>query len=178
MGSSVRTAAAFGPSALWVADAMKKHGTNRFLLAPIDTEQHVGPMAMGLAEALASTLGKRVAVLRGRGVDDISSENAGVEIIGPADPGVSSGLEDLLADVGRRADVILYLGTPLLAGPESVIVARTIPHVIVAAQIGRTSKSQIQRVVQLARREPFTIVGSILLERHRYIPRWLDRWLE
>jgi Mrp family chromosome partitioning ATPase len=188
-------------SAQWLTGALEKYATNRVLLAPVLAETDPGRAIAQILRALVQRRHKRILVINCNPeltisanafqkssfaglMDDLHSEpsRAGgkahlVVSASPFDDAESLGMkfEDLLRELSSGLDLIVCVGKPLLAGPESLRIAEAIPWVVVVAEAGKTTLPELNRLLEMAKREPFTILGGILEQRKRYIPRWADR---
>jgi hypothetical protein len=205
LGSATLAAAnefqAFEPSAQWLTGALAKHAANRVLLAPVLAESDPGPAIAQILGALVQRGHKRLLVINCNPdltiasnafqkstfaglMDDIHREASWpgrkAHLIISASPfldaeSLGMKFEDMLRELSQGLDLIVCVGKPFLAGPESLTIAGAVPWVVVVAEAGKTTLPALSRVLEIARREPFIILGGILTQRKRYIPRWVDR---
>jgi Mrp family chromosome partitioning ATPase len=189
------------PSAEWLMGALEKHAANRVLLAPVLAESDPGPAIARILGALVQRGHRRLLVINCNPdltiashafqtstfaglMDDVHREapwsGAKARLVVSASPfldaeSLGMKFEDMLRELSRGLDLIVCVGKPLLAGPESLTIVGAFNWVVIVAEAGKTTLPALSRVLEIARREPFTILGGILTERRRYIPRWVDR---
>ena len=190
-----------GQSGQWLTGVLEKHAANCVLLAPILSESGSASAITGILSALARRREKRLLVIncnpdlaisssafQGITFADLvegmrrkqprSGEQA--QLVVSTNPfldaeSVGMRFEDLLGELSQALDMIVCVGSPLLAGPESLNIARVIPRIVVIAEAGKTTLPQLNRLQEIAKRESFVILGGILKQPKRQIPRWIER---
>ena len=186
-------------SAWWVANALNRTNSKRLLLLPMEFAPGLGALASSMAATLAESLNGRVLFLNcdpdlkvppggisTESLDQVASDpmfnaslpNAPCVVKAsfvPAGSHSSAELSAALDQIEARMDLILCVGKPLLQGLEAAALASVCPNVVLFVEAGKTSNRQVEYALDVAKRESFSIVGSILRRRRRYIPVWIDR---
>lgn len=116
--------------------------------------------------------------------DCIQVTSAGLSVIagGRHNPGTTPArlgprLQEVLREVEDLADIVLIDAPPLLVQADALIAGTVVPQVVLVVESGRTDYDTLDRVKRELATEGVGIAGTILVKHQRFIPRWIDWWL-
>ncbi len=100
----------------------------------------------------------------------------------PQDPPAllgSEGMRKLIFELATRFDVIIYDSPSILAVADPVVLSRLVDRLVLVAQAGMTSQSQLARTLEIVREAHVNLVGTVLSTArsldsagsHYYIPQ-------
>lgn len=124
------------------------------------------------------------AVARGdRGVMDcVQKDPAGLPVIPAGNFETSAGLKDLEAalcqsvqELQNDFDFILVDAPPVLESADILVAVGVIPNAILVAGSGRVSQANVRKACRQLGEARTKVLGAILNERKRILPRWLRR---
>jgi succinoglycan biosynthesis transport protein ExoP len=101
-------------------------------------------------------------VVRSTGVDRVSLITAGSPPPNPAELLGSGAMKRVIADLGARADIVIFDSPPSLAVADSVVLATLMDGVAVVVGFGETKRSSTRRAIDILRRANTRVFGTVL----------------
>lgn len=86
-------------------------------------------------------------------------------------------IDALLSGLGLRYDVTIVIGGAALVDPYALILADSVPGVVLVVRSGRTRLADAGRAKSLIESAGGSILGVVMTHRQTYLPAWLDRRL-
>ncbi|MFC7052623.1 hypothetical protein ACFQI3_07975 [Hansschlegelia quercus] len=96
----------------------------------------------------------------------------------PGGGDLRTGLTDvLLSELGKLYDVTVIVTGPVIADPYALILADSVPGVVIVIRSGKTRLAEATRVKSLVEAAGGSIVGAVMTYHKQYLPDWLARRL-
>jgi len=115
-------------------------------------------------------------------LDCVQKDPTGLPIIPIGDFQSGAGLKELesalcqsVQELQNSFDFILADAPPVLESADSLIAGRVIPNVILVVGAGRASQEGLRAACNQLSEARIQVLGAILNERKRILPRWLRR---
>lgn len=96
------------------------------------------------------------------GVDDLWLVVSGPPLPSPADVLGSCRMEEVIAALKERADVVLFDAPPVVGVSDAVVLGSRVDGVLLVVRAGRTRREQVRRARGLLERVGVRIVGAVL----------------
>jgi len=112
--------------------------------------------------------------------DCVQKDPAGLAVIPAGDmdghfPNIESLLCRMVQELRNRFDFILLDVPPVLESVNVMIAGRVVSNVVLVVGAGTSSQEAVREACRQLREARLQIVGTILNEKKRIFPRWLDR---
>lgn len=179
--SAIVSSATAGEGATTACVFMGRHLLHDFGLRPVLIETNrFRPSFTRLFRLKPEKSLAAVAAGKAEVMDCVQKDSSGLSMIpaGTFDAAELPSLEKTLCrsvqELQNHFDYILLDAPPVLESADVAITGRVVPNAILVVGSGRTSQTALRRAGEELREAHIRVVGTILNQRKRIIPRWLD----